>query len=135
MNNFYWYNVSKGLEEFFGNGKHILDASNRLSILAKDQIRILISYPKGQQIEFSFVTLIIQIDVPKSEQIPIIARPIPLDANKYPVVWDRGKAAISFQHSTYCVCFVFLQKVVDGVRNKHRLLFLPFCWYLMLFQF
>ena len=34
-------------------------------------------YPKGQRIGFSFVTLIIQIDVPKSKQIRIIARPIP----------------------------------------------------------
>ena len=34
-----------------------------------DQIRIWIFYPKGQRIGFGFVTLIIQIDVPKSEQI------------------------------------------------------------------
>ena len=48
-----------------------------------DRIRIRISYPKGQQIGFSFVTLIIQIDVPKPEQIRIIARPIPSDANMH----------------------------------------------------
>ena len=41
-----------------------------------DRIRIQISYPNGQRIGFSFVTLTIQIDVPKSEQIRIIARPI-----------------------------------------------------------
>ena len=36
-----------------------------------DRIRIRISYPKGQRIGFSFV---IQIDVPKSEQIRILAQ-------------------------------------------------------------
>ena len=45
-----------------------------------DRIRIRISYPKGQRIGFSFVTLIIQIDFPKSEQIRIIA---PSDANTH----------------------------------------------------
>ena len=48
-----------------------------------DRIRIQISYPNGQRIGFSFVTLTIQIDVPKSEQIRIIARPIRSDANTY----------------------------------------------------
>ena len=39
-----------------------------------------------------FVSFIIQIDVPKSEQIRIIARPIPSDSriSEYWVVWDRG---------------------------------------------
>ena len=46
--------------------------------------RIRISYPKGPlRIGFSFVTLIIQIDAPKSEQIRNIARPIPSDANTH----------------------------------------------------
>ena len=49
----------------------------------RDRIRIRISYLKGQRIGFSFVTLIIRIDVPKSEQIRIIAHPIPSDANMH----------------------------------------------------
>ena len=79
-----------------------------------DRIRIQISYPNGQRIGFSFVTLTIQIDVPKLEQIRIIARPIRSDANTYPVVWGRGRAAILFppqvQQSAWPFRFVFLAK-------------------------
>ena len=49
----------------------VLCARHNIKALT-DRIRIQISYPNGQQIGFSFVTLTIQIDVPKSEQIRII---------------------------------------------------------------
>ena len=95
-----------------------------------DRIRIRISYPKSQQIGFSFVTSIIQIDVPKSGQIRIIARPIHrmlTYISEYPVVWDRGIAAMFFFQIQQSACgLYFWQKAVDGVRNKRRLYFFPF---------
>ena len=45
--------------------------------------RIGLGYPISERPTVSFVTLIIQIDVPKSKQIRIIARPIPSDANTH----------------------------------------------------
>ena len=94
-----------------------------------DRIRIRISYPKSQQIGFSFVTSIIQIDVPKSGQIRIIARPIHrmlTYISEYPVVWDRGIAAMFFSIQQSACGLYFWQKAVDGVRNKRRLYFFPF---------
>ena len=87
-----------------------------------DLIRIRISYPKGQRIGFSFV---IQIDVPKSEQIRIIAHRMLTRISEYPVVWDRGKAAIFFQIQQSACVLYFWQKAFEGVWNNVGFCFFP----------
>ena len=87
-----------------------------------DRIRIQISYPNGQRIGFSFVTLTIQIDVPKSEQIRIIARPIRSDANTLylNIRWSGAEEEQPFFPPKFNsprgrFVLYFRQKTVDGV--------------------
>ena len=74
-----------------------------------DRIRIQISYPNGQRIGFSFVTLTIQIDVPKSEQIRIIVEHVYLN-----IRWSGAEEEQPFFFSPQVQQSAW-QKTVDGV--------------------